>query len=58
VCETIEAARRRVFLGGKHGEHGVPVAIGGIAPSLTEDALAVLPQHLETTIRISAERRR
>ena len=47
VSETIQAARRRVFRGGKHRENGVPVAL---APSPAEDALAVFAQHLHATI--------
>jgi hypothetical protein len=43
VCEAIEAARRRVLRSGKHGQNGVPVAVGPFAPSSAEDAFVILP---------------
>ena len=50
VCETIQAARRRVFRGGKHRQDAVPVAARGLQPSPAEDTLSVLPKHLQATI--------
>jgi hypothetical protein len=50
VCETIEAARRRVLCGKMHGQNYVPVAVDAIAPSSAADTFAVLPQHPEATI--------
>ena len=42
-------AWRGVFRGGKHGQHGGPVAITVITPSSAEDALTILRQHREAT---------
>jgi hypothetical protein len=47
VSQPINEAWRRVFRGGKHGQHGGPLAIIVITPSSAEDALTILPQHRE-----------
>src|SRR5882672_12062329 len=53
--EAIEAARRRGIRGGNDGQHRVAVA--GFTRSSAEDPFAVVPQHLEATVRTSAEPR-
>jgi hypothetical protein len=40
--------------GGKHDQHGSPIRVGAALFS-AEDALAVLPQHLQATISTSVE---
>jgi len=55
ASEAIEAEGCRVLRGRKHGKYAFPVAVGVIAPSSAEDALAVFPQHLEAIIAASAE---
>ena len=42
--------------GGQHGQHGSTIAVG-VAVSSAEDALAVLPQDLETAIPMGAKSR-
>jgi hypothetical protein len=42
--------------GGQHGQHGSIIAVG-VAVSSAEDALAVLPQDLETAIPMGAKSR-
>jgi hypothetical protein len=56
VSKAIEARARRV-LGGRHNDqHGTPVAVIADTPASAEDALAVLPQNLRATIRITVQR--
>jgi hypothetical protein len=55
ASEAIEVEGRRVLRGQKHGEYSLPVAVGTMAPSSAEDALAVFPQHLETIIAAGLE---
>src|SRR6516164_6692411 len=56
VSKAIDARARRV-LGGRHNDqHGAPVAVIADAPASAEDALAVLPQNLRTTIRTAVQR--
>ena len=47
MSQPINKTWRWVFRGGKHGQHGGPVAITVITPSSAEDALTILPQHGE-----------
>ena len=57
VSEAIEAGRCRVLRGGKHRQHGVPRAVGAIAPSSAEDALTVVPGRLQVAIASADPRR-
>jgi hypothetical protein len=50
VSETIEAVRSRPLCCGKHNEDRFSVAVGAIAPSPAEDAIAVLPPDAEAIV--------
>jgi hypothetical protein len=58
MSQLLNEGRRGVFRGGEHGQHGGPLAITVIAPSLAEDALTILGQHREATDPARSERRR
>src|ERR1700722_4960827 len=56
VSETIEAVRS-LLRNGTHDEDRVPVAVGVIAPTFAEGAIAVLPRHPEVTIHPKVRQR-
>jgi hypothetical protein len=55
VSQTINEARRGVFRGGKHRQHGLAVAVTVITPPSAENALTVLAQHCEAVGPARAE---
>src|SRR5216684_1106186 len=56
ASQAIERGGCRMLGGGQHGQHSGPMATS-VALSSTEDALAVLPQYLETANSTSARPR-
>jgi hypothetical protein len=56
VSKAIEGSTCGMLRGGQHGQHGSTIAVG-VAVSSAEDALAVLPQDLETAIPMGAKSR-
>ena len=57
VGKALEDVGRRLLRSGQHGQHGAAAAVGLSAPPPAEDALAVLPQDLETVLSLTAERK-
>jgi hypothetical protein len=55
VSETIETVRSGPLCCGKHNQDRFPAAVGAVAPCPAEDAIAVLPHHVEAIIIANVE---
>jgi hypothetical protein len=55
VSEALEVEGPRILRREKHGQYSGPVAVGTMARSSAEDALAVFPQHLEIIVPAAVE---